>query len=258
MIGRYQPIPPKGAHPYIFAHRGISARAPENTLASFQRAFEINGINGVELDVRLSQDEEVIVLHDLRLERTSTGNGIARKYKTSELKTFDAGSWFSTQYSGEKIPTLREVFQLLQGERWVNIEMKSEFLHREPRGLLERRVVETVRACGYEDKVLYSSFYYPLLVRIKEIEPAANTGVLYNLYRDFYRLPSQLARSSESNVFVCAKHELRRRMLDDAHEHNIAVYVYTLNDFNSAKQMIDIGVDGILSDDAEEIVKLEI
>ena len=105
--------PPAGAPPYVIAHRGISARAPENTLASFALAVNSPGIDMVELDVRLTRDEEVIVLHDRTLQRTTTGNGIARKYSLQELSKYDAGSWFEPAFQTERIPTLRQVLQLV-------------------------------------------------------------------------------------------------------------------------------------------------
>src|SRR3972149_661043 len=87
----YQPRPNPSDHPYVIAHRGISNKAPENTLSSFSRAVSTPGVRMIELDVRISQDEQVVVLHDRTLQRTSTGNGAAHNYTLKELKEFDAG-----------------------------------------------------------------------------------------------------------------------------------------------------------------------
>src|SRR5512135_1256334 len=119
----YRPAPEAGAPPYVVAHRGISAKAPENTLASFELASKVTGIDMVELDVRLTKDEEVIVLHDRTLQRTTTGNGIARKYTLNELSKYDAGSWFDPRYKSERIPKLAEVLRLVGASRWVDIEI---------------------------------------------------------------------------------------------------------------------------------------
>jgi glycerophosphoryl diester phosphodiesterase len=252
----FTPKPAKGDSPYIIAHRGISAKAPENTLASFAIATEAPGIDMVELDVRLSKDEEVIVLHDRTLQRTSTGNGVARKYSLRELKTFDAGSWFDPSYRDEHIPTLLEVLQLVGKTRWVDIEIKSDPFQRERRGLLEKKVLAVVDECSMRDRVFYSSFDHHLVSNLKKCAPEAITGVLYNLFRDFGRSPSKLARRAEASVFICAKTELRRSMIDDARNHGIAVYVYTLNSIKDAQKMIQVGVDGIISDNADDIVSL--
>jgi len=252
----YQPKPLNNKPPYVIAHRGISAKAPENTLASFECAASIPGIDMIELDVRLSKDEEVIVLHDRTLQRTSTGNGLARNYSMEEIRRFDAGSWFHPMFSNQRIPTLCEVFQQVGSRIWVDVEIKSDWLHREPPGLLEKKVLDAVYKCGMDDRVMVSSFDYRLLAKIKEMKPSLVTGVLYNFSRDFSRLPSTLAKHVGASVFVCAKRELTRRMIDDAHNHGIAVYVYTLNSFHDARRMLTCGVDGILSNNADDILEV--
>ena len=248
--------PDPGKPPYIIAHRGISSKAPENTLASFALAVQSRGIDMLELDVRLSEDEEVIVLHDRTLQRTSTGNGIARKYTIGEISKYDAGSWFNPAFKAERIPTLRQVLNLVGQTRWINIEIKSDPFHREPKGLVEQRVLDVVSDCGMEHSVLFSSFDHHLIGNLKRMAPMATTGVLFNFFRDFGRPPSKLARRANASVFICGKGELRPSMIEDAHRNGIAVYVYTLNSIKDAQKMIQLGVQGIISDNADEIVPL--
>jgi glycerophosphoryl diester phosphodiesterase len=254
LIGPFQAKPP--AAPYVIAHRGISAKAPENTLAAFSLATKSNGIDMVELDVRLSSDDQVIVLHDRTLQRTSTGNGAARNYSYAEISQFNAGSWFHQSFSRERIPRLRSVLELVRGKRWVNIELKSDFLHREQRGVLEEKILQVVRECGMLQQVMFSSFDHHLIANLKRTNAVSITGVLYNLYRDFGRMPSKLAGRAGASVFVCAKQELRKGMIQDAHDNGIAVYIYTLNSNQDVQKMLDFGVDGILSDNADDIVTL--
>jgi glycerophosphoryl diester phosphodiesterase len=207
----------------------------------------------IELDVRISQDGHIIVLHDRTLQRTSTGNGSARNYTLGELKEFDAGSWFHPSYASERIPTLAEVLRLAKGKTWMNIELKRDFFSRDQSDFV-RRVIETVRSEGVEDQVLYSSFTHDLLSLVRRVEPKAVTGVIYNIYRDFGRSPSKLAGRVNASVFVCAKRELQKSMIRDAREHDMALYVYTLNSIQDARKMIQLGVDGIISDNADGIV----
>ena len=209
----------------------------------------------IELDVRLSRENEVIVLHDRTLQRTSTGNGAARSYTVAEMKEFDAGSWFDPAFSSERIPTLREVLTLVNKRRWLNIELKSDFFFPEKPELLERRVLETVGELGFGECVMYSSFNHRMMANVKRFNPAAVTGVLYSVGRDFGRMPSKLAGRVGASVFVCAKREVTKRMLNDAKANGIAFYVYTLNSTSSVSRMIDLGVDGILSDIADNIVR---
>jgi len=250
----FDPTPKTGARPLLAAHRGISSKAPENTLASFTLALNTPGIDMIELDVRLTKDEQVIVLHDRTLQRTSTGNGFARKYTLDEINKFDAGSWFSPVFSSERIPTLRSVLQLVGKSLWVNVEIKSDLFHKEPAGLLERRTLEVLEECEMKHAVLVSSFDHQLVASIKRMAPEIKVGVLYNFFRDFGRLPSKLARRVDASAFICGRQEVSQAMIDDAHNHSIAIYVYTLNSIHDAEKMLRLGVDGVLSDNADEIV----
>jgi glycerophosphoryl diester phosphodiesterase len=250
----YQPIPTHGAPPYIVAHRGISAKIPENTLAAFEHAAQTPGVDMIELDVRLSKDEEVIVLHDRTLQRTSTGNGQARNYSFKEIQQFDAGSWFHPSFSNQRIPSLSEVLKLVGNRLWIDIEIKSDWYSREPLGLLEEKILNSVQVCEMNNRVLYSSFDHKLLANLKRLNPSVITGVLYNFHRDFSRLPSTLVDETGASVFVCAKRELTHRIVEDAHKHGIAVYVYTLNSITNVKKVLAYGVDGIMSNNADDII----
>jgi glycerophosphoryl diester phosphodiesterase len=240
--------------PHIVGHRGISAKAPENTLAAFSMAACTEGVDMIELDVRLTKDEEVVVFHDRTLQRTTTGNGIVRRYTLQEIKQFDAGSWFHPSFVHERVPTLKEVLDLVRGRLWVNIEIKSDYFHREPEGLLETKVLHVIEQCGMLDQVLVSSFDHPLVARFKKLCPAVRTGVLYNLYVDFTKSPSSIAQQAHASAFICAKHEITRSMVADAKANSIAVYVYTLNSIRDAENIRAIGVDGIMSNRADDIV----
>ncbi|HWP81663.1 MAG TPA: glycerophosphodiester phosphodiesterase family protein [Bacteroidota bacterium] len=251
----YQPKPAAGSPPYVIAHRGISGKAPENTVAAIRLAVETPGIDMIELDVRLSKEEEVIVLHDRTLQRTTTGNGRARTYTVEELKRFDAGSWFHPKFNAERIPTLLEVLQVVNKRRWINIEIKSDMFFREPRGLIERKVLDVVERSEYRSHVLISSFHHELLVTLRQMDTSIPLGVIYNIYRDFGKMPSKLAGQCNASVFVCAKHELTRSMLADARRHNIASYVYTLNSPKDVQKIMNLEVDGILSDNADDVVR---
>jgi glycerophosphoryl diester phosphodiesterase len=204
----------------------------------------------------LTKDEEVIVLHDRTLQRTSTGNGPARNYSLEEIRRLDAGSWFHPVFSEQRIPTLAEVFRQIGNRLWVDVEIKSDLLHREPPGLLEERVLDVVRKCGMNKRVMFSSFDHQLLSNLKRMESSAVTGVLFDFLHDFGRSPSALAERVGAKVFICATRELNRDMLNDAHKHDIAVYVYTLKSVQGAQRMLSYGVDGILSNNADDIVNV--
>ncbi len=252
----FRPRPESGATPYVIAHRGISAKAPENTLAAFRMAADARGVDMIELDVRLTRDEEVIVLHDRTLQRTTTGNGTARAYSAAELHAFDAGSWFHPSFKGEHVPTLREVLAGVGDHMWFDVEIKSDWMHREPPGLLERRVLETVREQNLMDRVMFSSFDHRLIANVKSLAPDSVTGALYNLYWDFPYSPSYFHERTDAEVFVCARHELRRSFVEDAHRVGMAVYVYTIDIPSDIQAMMSMGIDGIISNAADDVVPI--
>src|SRR5690554_2404438 len=114
--------------PVIYAHRGASAYAPENTGAAFRKALDMKA-DGIELDVHLSKDGHVVVIHDEKVDRTSNGKGLIRDLKLDELKSLDFGAWFSSEFAGEPIMTLDEVLSLLDGwDGILNIELKSGYV----------------------------------------------------------------------------------------------------------------------------------
>src|SRR5512139_1882961 len=118
------------SQPIIFAHRGASVYAPENTIAAFKLAIAQQA-DAVELDVKLSADGQVIVIHDSTVDRTTNGHGKVQDMTLAELKALDAGSFFSSQYAGEKIPALEEVFEAMGKRTFINIELKNHRSHGE-------------------------------------------------------------------------------------------------------------------------------
>ena len=167
-------------------HRGAMASAPQNTLAAFRSAMKL-GAEGVELDVHLSADGVPVAMHNFAVDQTTDGTGRVTDKTLAELKELDAGSKFSPQFAGERIPTLAEVFRALEGKLLVNVELKDL----SPKGVgLEAPVVEVVRQCGMEKKVLFSSFNPFTLRRIRPLAPQIPSGLLYT-----HDLPTYLRRA---------------------------------------------------------------
>lgn len=159
----------------VWAHRGASSSAPENTLPAFRRAAEL-GADGVELDVQLTKDGQLVVIHDETLERVSNGAGWVKDYTLAELRQLDFNRQFP-EYGPQPIPTLEEVYRLLEPtDLTVNVELKTGIVFYEG---IEQKVLDTARACGMEQRVLYSSFNHYTLQTLKKIDPTVKTGVLY-------------------------------------------------------------------------------
>lgn len=254
MTGQLRLTRKPGQRPSVVAHRGLSATAPENTLAAFLSAIDA-GVDAIELDVHVTRDDRVVVIHDRTLQRTTTGNGPVRSYTSAEIAAFDAGSWFDPQFASERVPHLAEVLALAKGRCWVNVELKSHFLAREVPSAFARKVIDVVNAFEMLDHVLFSSFDSRLLESLKVAEPRATTGVLYNWHWDLWRTPSAIAARSSAAAFICSRTELTDRRLRDAKAAGLAVAVYSVNDPEDAHRQADRGVDLLISDAPHVILK---
>jgi len=166
---------PYQVRPLNLGHRGAPKAAPENTIASFQTAHEM-GADGVELDVMLCADGEVVVMHDFSVDRTTDGHALVRDLTLAQLKALDAGSWFGPQFAGERVPTLREVAEWAGDDTLLNIELKSVSIGTDG---LEEKAIDIVRDYGLGHRVVFSSFNPLALRRVKQINPALHTGLLY-------------------------------------------------------------------------------
>jgi len=160
----------------VIAHRGASGYAPENTLKAFERAMEFK-VDGIELDVHLSSDGHLIVCHDEKIDRTTNGNGFIKDLTLKEIKKFDAGSWFDSDFAGEQIPTLQEVFELVKRKGLLlNIELKSgPIIYPD----IEKKVIGLIEDYGYIDNTIISSFNHYSLVEVKKINRSIKTAPLY-------------------------------------------------------------------------------
>ena len=160
--------------PVIFAHRGDSAHAPENTLAAFRLAAA-KGADAIELDAKLSADGQVIVFHDERLERTTDGAGRVRDKLVPELRSLDAGRQFSSGFRGERIPLLSEVLELLGDRLLINIELRNYWT---PRDDLVRAVCDLVKQHAVERSIMFSSFLGANLRLATRILPGIPCGLV--------------------------------------------------------------------------------
>lgn len=161
--------------PIIFAHRGAAADAPENTLAAFELAVT-QGAHGIELDAKLSADGEIIVFHDPRLERTTDGRGRVADFPLAALRELDAGSSFSPDFRGEKIPTLAEVFETIGKRALINVELSNYYTKFNYE--LADKTCALVQRFGLQENVVFSSFLPLNLTRTRRLLPEVPRGLL--------------------------------------------------------------------------------
>ena len=239
--------------PLVIAHRGASAHAPENTRSAFNLAI-MQGAHGIELDVRLSRDNELVVIHDSTLRRTTNGKGHVHDLTLTELKHLDAGSWFHPSFAGERIATLSEIFELVDERVGINIELKSTRGKKDAERIVAR-CLEIIRKYNAEEYVLLSSFQHSLVKLAKLSNPRVATGVIYEPLRHGGRLPSKLAGIAGASVFVSSLRFLHRRNMADAQRHGIVVSAYTINTERSLRRCVSLGVVGLITNRPAEILK---
>lgn len=160
----------------IWAHRGCSQRYPENTLLAFEKAIELKNLTGIELDIQLTKDGELVVIHDERVDRTTEGIGFVRDYTLVELKKLHIYADINTS---QQIPTMDEVFDLLEPKlksgMKLNIELKNSVY---PYPGMEEKIIDLVHKRGLEKAIVYSSFYAKSLELVRQLDPDTEIGIL--------------------------------------------------------------------------------
>ena len=180
-VTRWDFAPGSQALPLIIAHRGDVTHAPENTISAFKRAHDL-GADGIELDVRLTRDEKLVVFHDRCLERTSNGNGPVNHHSQEEVLRLDAGSWFGPGFEGERPPTLDEVFESLPADFLINVEMKVIM---KGMRLIAHKVAEVVRRHARLESTLVASFNPISLWELRKLDPEITRGYIWSRYHPF-------------------------------------------------------------------------
>jgi glycerophosphoryl diester phosphodiesterase len=236
------------------AHRGGAALAPENTLAAFQKALELDA-DAVELDLHLSKDGALVVIHDPDLARTTGQVGEVQAFTLAELQTLDAAATYRGNNAGpQRIPTLQEVLALAKGRARVQIEIKQRADNaRYPD--IEARVIEAVRQHRMLPEVVVTSFDFPTLLEIKALEPAVQTCALvsssYLSRFDVRRHATPVVADLAAHGFRCVgvKHTwLTEALLRALRAHDFRVGVWTVNDQVTIRKFAEMGVDFITSD----------
>lgn len=239
-------------HPVIFAHRGASAHAPENTLAAFELALA-QGADGVELDAKLSADGKVVVIHDATVDRTTGAHGRVKDLSLADIRSLDAGSFFSEKFNGEKIPTLDEVFESIGKRAFINVELTN---YNTPRDHLVETVCMLVKRFGLQKRILFSSFFASNLSRARSYLPEVSTGLLA-----LGGLPGAWSRSFG---FAFGKYQaLHPNIKDTTHQqvqrvHRLGkrIHVWTVNAEEDMRRLFGWGVDAIITNDPQLAVRV--
>jgi glycerophosphoryl diester phosphodiesterase len=231
---------------FIIGHRGASGHAPENTLAAFKKAVAL-GATFIETDLQLSRDARFVAIHDDTLDRTTNGQGKVHDQTLAALRRIDAGSWFGSEYAGERIPTLEEILEFSKKSDIVF------YLELKPSGSWggEHALIGALRESGEVARVVVISFDTTILAGLRKIEPTLMTGVLYD---------GQLADPLKTAVDVGARQLVVRgdlvtpAMIVEARKRDLQVVCWTVNHPAHIRLLIAAGVDGIMSDYPDRLV----
>ena len=233
--------------PWIIAHRGFRAKYPENTLIAFQAALDA-GVTMIELDVTHTRDGKLVVMHDNTLDRTTNGRGPIIEYSLKEVKKLDAGSWFNPIFANQHVPQLEEVLDLINGRVLINIEIKP---HTDavpnPSNSIERQVVELINRRKIQDKVLISSFGKNILEKIASLESPPALALISRDPAD----SSTLAFCRRLKIFSWHPSPviLTSNQVEAMHAEGLKVFPYNVDTPEQFKQMFDMHVDGLISND---------
>lgn len=227
--------------PLVIAHRGASAYAPENTMSAIKKAVQM-GSNGIELDVQLSKDGHVVIIHDTTVNRTSNGSGKVNKLTLEQLKALDFGSWFSAEYKNEPICTLEEAFEYLKD--WnglINVEIKKEWMQF---NTIENKVVMLIDKFDLRNRTIISSFSTLSLLKVKRLDRNINTGILYTSSTNRFIIFAKWLRMD-------AIHPWHQNVTEDmkkiAVKDNLKINTYTVDEPADMKRLVQVGVDGIIT-----------
>ena len=236
----------------IFGHRGAKAYYAENTLTSFRKALEM-GADGLELDIHYSKDGEIIVFHDFTLDRMCGVNGNIFDFTLAELKQLKVQ--FKNQY--EQIPTLQEVLELIKtfdqetGKATIlNVEFKagSDFYPN-----IETQTLSLCNRYFPKSQLIYSSFDHYALLKIKALDPEAQTGILT---ASAMVAPWEYTKRLNADYYHPAYQSLTNRMLGEIKQHTLLLNAYTINDPTVAKGLIQYGIEGIITDMPDVMIEL--
>ena len=230
--------------PLIIAHRGDVESAPENTLEAFLSAAE-RGADGVELDVRLSREDRVVVMHDRRIDRTTNGRGPVGIHTLAELKHLDAGSWFHPRFGDATVPTLDEVFDALPSRFLVAVELKVRGWGVKP---LVSATLECIKRAKRWKSTMVTSFNPVALMAMRLMEPRVMRGYIWCAQHPFPISQRWLSPMAKAHWMDPDLKTFNAKVLRHFHGQGKPVLAWDLDAGRDIKRLSAMGVDGVVTD----------
>lgn len=223
--------------PIVIGHRGAAGIAPENTLVAFRKAAEL-GADGVEFDVQRTADGELVIFHDENLKRTTNISGVLRQVTWADLQAADSGSWFAKDFEGERVPKMRTLFEFMRtNDLLMFIELKDPF--RYPG--IEEQIAELIHEYNFVERAQVRSFYHDALHNFQRIAPDIAISELW-----YDHLPSEEETNFKTINALFSLYT--QEAIAEIHERGQKATAWTVNDMNTAAQLISWGIDGLTTD----------
>jgi len=229
---------------YIIAHRGASGYAPENTMASFEKAVELKA-DYIEMDIQMTKDGELVVFHDFDVSRTTNGSGAIKNFSLKDLKELDAGSWFHSTFKSEKIPTLKEVLSLYKHRIGLLIELKDPVHYPQVEEKLAQELIKAKLHKCKDHSIIVQSFDPLSIQKFHQILPEIPTAILTT---------SILSRKSLSNVSSFCQYvnphflSVSPHYVKELKEKELNSFIWTVNHIEDFKKITKYDINGIITD----------
>ena len=227
----------------IFAHKGASGYAPENTLIAIKKAIEMK-VDGIEIDIQLTRDGRIVLMHDWKVDRTTTGRGYVYELDFDYIRTLDAGQWFTKDFIGEVVPTLEEVLDILPQDMMLNIEIKDTARHHSK---IEEKLLEVLKK--YPDKfenIIVSSFHHDKIKKLQVLEPKLKLALLTD--SEFIEIEKYLSNNGLSSYSYHPEINLiSKEDVEKLHDKGVKIFVWTVNKEEDLNYLVKLGVDGVIT-----------
>ena len=237
--------------PLIIAHRGDLCNAPENTLPAFQRAHD-SGADGIELDVRLTRDDQLVVFHDRGLRRIGGIGGLVTNTTLEEMRSLDVGGWFGLEFRGLQAPTLDEVFELLPHDFLINVEMKAVI---DRMRLIAHKVAEAIKRHGRQESTLVSSFNPISLWELRKIEPSMLRGYIWSRRHPPPIRSRCFSRMVRAHWYDPAHDSYNPRLMRNMRRRNVKTLAWDVDFDRDLSRMASSRLDAVVTDDLSFLLK---
>lgn len=232
------------------AHRGYSGVYPENTILAFEKGIEA-GCDGIETDVQITKDGQLVLCHDETIDRTTDGTGYIKDYTYSELKKFNAGNIYKGKYDFVEIPRLSDFLGLIKGKNLlINLELKNGVIEYEN---LEKKVIDMIYYYNLQDNVIISSFNHYSIIKCKSLDPSLKYGILYDCW---IHNPGDYVKSLGMNACHPSLYSLKDEIIDNIKRNNLEINTYTVNREDDMRRLICKNIDGIITNYPEKLTNI--